>query len=147
MDRRAAACTLAIAVVLSACGSGAGSTASTQGPGEAPTTGQSTAAAPGTQVTITTSTGLELTFDVRSCMSPGYNVVNLQGSGAGGDLDLRASVQGRFTVTGTNAIEAEIDEVVVADDGSVAASGTLAIADAPDVRVPFELSASPGSCS
>jgi hypothetical protein len=155
MLRRFAALVLVTAAALAACGPAAPaapSSASAPDPGAGsaseppPMTGQPPAAEDA-RVTITTATGTAFTFDVESCTSPGSNVINLQASGPAGDLDLRASVQGRFSTNGSPAIEAEIDEVAVADDGSVAASGTLVIADAPDVRVPFELVATPGSCS
>ena len=141
-----------MSMVLAACGPGAATApAATQDPGaavpsERPGLAAQTPTSDDAQVTITTTTGLVATFDVTSCTSPGSKIVNLQASGPDGDLDLRASVQGGFRVSGATSIEAQVDEIEVAEDGSVTASGTLTAADAPDVQVPFQLVASPGSC-
>ena len=146
MHRRIVAAVAIVATILAACASASTPTpVSTPAPGEAPATGQPPAVG-AAQVTITTATGLSFAFETTSCSSPGTNVVNLQGTGPGGDLDLRTSVQGRFTIGGPTTVEGQVDSIEVADDGSVTASGTLVVQDAPDVRVPFELVASPGAC-
>ena len=125
-----------LVLALAACGSS---------PSASPiTTDPPAVAGPG--IVVTTESGLEYAFDVTSCASPGTNVINLKGSGPAGEFSMAASVQGGFRITGPTAIEATVDEVEVADDGSVTASGTLALADAPDVVVPFQLRAGPGSC-
>jgi hypothetical protein len=127
-----------IGIALAGCG---GTTAPTR----APTTADAPADAGG-RIVITTQTGLEFSFDAVSCMSPGPAIVNLKGVGTSGELDLRTSVQGGFRIEGPVEVDAEIDEIEVADDGSITAAGTLALADEPDVRLPFQLGASPGPC-
>jgi hypothetical protein len=145
MHRRIVAVVAIVAATLAACASASTpAPVSTPAPGEAPETGQPAVA--GGQVTITTATGLSFTFETTSCSSPGTNVVNLQATGPDGDLDLRTSVQGQFSISGPTTVEGQVDTIEVADDGSVTASGTLALQDAPDVRVLFELLASPGAC-
>ena len=119
------------------------------GDATAPTGGPTTADAPadaGGRIVITTETGLEFSFDAESCMSPGPAIVNLQGAGTSGELDLRTSVQGGFRIDGPIEVDGEVDEIQVADDGSITAAGTLALADEPDLRLPFQLRASPGTC-
>lgn len=146
MHRRIVAVVAVATTILAACASASTPTpVSTPGPGEAPATGQPPAVAGG-QVAITTTTGLSFTFETMSCSSPGTNIVNLQATGPAGDLDLRASAEGGFRISGPTNVEGQVDAIEVADDGSVTASGTLAVQDAPDVRVPFELVASPGAC-
>ena len=127
-----------IGIALAGCGG-------TQTPAGAPPTADAPADAGG-RIVITTDTGLEFSFDATSCVSPGPAIVNLQGAGASGELDLRTSVQGGFGIKGPVEVDAEVDEIEVADDGSIAAAGTLALADEPDVRLPFQLRASPGTC-
>ena len=127
-----------IGIALAGCGS-------TPTPTGAPPTADAPADA-GARIVITTDTGLEFSFDAVSCMSPGPAIVNLQGAGTSGELDLRTSVQGGFRIQGPIEVDAEVDEIEVADDGSIAAAGTLALADEPDLRLPFQLRASPGTC-
>ena len=139
MHRRTTILIAVIAVIASACGSDLPDTVPLTPATAAPPAGNP-------QVTVSTATGLEFTFDVTSCTSPGSNIVNLQGEGADGTFRLAASAEGVIRISGPTDVEATVDEVEVADDGSVAASGTLALADAPDVAVPFQLRSEPGSC-
>ena len=74
-------------------------------------------------------------------------IVNIQATGPDGDLDLRASVEGVFRIRGGESQDGQIDEILVADDGSVTASGTVAPTDSPDLSSPFTLVATPGTCS
>jgi ABC-type glycerol-3-phosphate transport system substrate-binding protein len=138
MHRRMILLIAAMALAAAACGTSAT-------PTEAPTT-SGPASGPPAQITITAATGLTYTFFVTSCESPGTNVVNLQGEGEAGDFRLATSVQGGFTITGPAVIDATVDEIEVAEDGSVTATGTLSDPDAPDISAPFELKADPGSC-
>lgn len=109
--------------------------------------GSQEASQPGTTggdstVRLQSDSGVDLTFDVESCRSPGSNVINLQASDGDNDLDLRASVEGNATVSGETSLDGRIESIEIADDGTVTASGHIVPADGGE-NDPFTLT---GTC-
>jgi hypothetical protein len=137
MHRRMILLIAAMALAAAACGTSAT-------PTDTPATSDS-ASGPPAQITITAATGLTYTFFITSCERPAEDVINLVAEGEAGGFRLDGSA-GRFTITGPAVIDATVDEIEVAEDGSVTATGTLSDPDAPDISAPFELQADPGTC-
>jgi hypothetical protein len=138
MHRRMIPLIAAMALAAAACGT-------TTTPTAAPAT-SGPASGPPAQITITAATGLTYTFFITSCERPSEDVIDLVAEGEAGVFRLDGA-GGRFTITGPAVLDATVDEVEVADDGSVTATGMLSDPDAPDISAPFELQADPGSCS
>jgi len=135
--------TLVAAWALSACGSSDDPSAEPTDVGWADNGTAANQAADSRTVTIATDSGLGLSFDVVSCESPDSDVVDLQGASQSGDqLELRASVVGTMTITGSSAGEGQVTSVEVSD-GSIEAAGTITFADDP---TPTEFALS-GDCS
>jgi hypothetical protein len=86
----------------------------------------------GSTVRLQSDSGVDLTFDVESCTSPGSNVINLQASDGSNDLDLRASVEGSATVSGATSLDGRIESIEIDEDGTVTASGQIVPADGGD---------------
>jgi hypothetical protein len=160
MHRRGAASILVIAVVLAACESGGSATpASTQSASVLPASAAPAiqgSPLPGRSLpdgTVRIATAEWVAFlTVTSCSSPGPNIANIQATGPDADgpdaiLDLRAAGEGVFTISGRHRMEGLVDEILVADDGSVTASGTITVPDFPELSGPFTLIAMPGSCN